>query len=152
MTRLNKKIKRVKPLIRFREVRLLHETEALADIRRQKADAMAKLKENQRLYLDGLKSLNHERQSGATGRLLTLENSLDFVKGRWCESLKDLRKIEEREKIQVVQVMVAQKDVKTLEKLEDRYREQSVAEMNHQAQKNLDEIAIRQSVLGAEEG
>jgi flagellar export protein FliJ len=152
MERLNKKIKRVKPLIRFREKRLLTETEALNKIRQVKLETIAKLKENQRLYLEGLKTLNHERQSGQSGRLLTLESSLDVVKNRWFESLKELRKVEEQEKIQIVQVMIAQKDVKTLEKLEDRYKEQLSTEIKKIEQKEIDEIALRGHSRGQAEG
>ena len=147
MERINKKIKRVKPLIRFREARLMTETENLAAIRQRKQTAMASLKENQRLYLEGLQALNKERQSGATGRLLTLESSLDVVKGRWFDALKELRKFEEQEKLQIVQLMIAQKDVKTLEKLEGRYRDQLLEHKKQQEQRQLDEIAIRQHAL-----
>lgn len=151
MDRINKKIKRVKPLIRVREAHLASEAEVLGAIRHRKQAAMAALKENQRLYLEGLQTLNKERQTGSSGRLPTLESSLDFVKSRWFEALKELRRFEEQEKLQIVQVMIAQKDVKSLEKLEDRYRDQLATHVKRAEQRSLDEIATRRHSSASED-
>jgi len=143
MQRVTKKIKRVKPLILVREAQLSNETGILNEIRSKKFEAMSALRENQRLYLDGLAVLNTERNSGRSGRLLTLESSLDVAKDRWFEALRKFRRLEEEEKVQVVQVMAAHRNVNALENLKERYIEQQLRASNAEEQKQLDSIGIQ---------
>ncbi len=143
MSETKQKQKRMVPLIRVRQVQLDQESMVLAQIRQVKKQKMAELLENQRLYLEGVERLNKERMGTNHGHMLTLESSVDFVRNRWHVTLLQLREIEARENAQLANVMVAQRNLRALEKLKDRYGVMVNDEERLIEQKILDETAAR---------
>ncbi len=143
MDEFSKKVRRVKPVIRAREMQLDNEALILAAIKKEKTEAMQELKRFQFLYMSGVEQLNTERQSMHRDKLSTLESSVDHVKAEWYRSLKKLREIEQREKAQLAQLLVAERNLKSVEKLRDRYKDQFVEFQKVVEQKEIDSMAIR---------
>lgn len=142
MQKIKSKIKQMKPLITIRKAKLDQETILLNSIRKEKADALELLQKNQTSYMQGVERLNKERTRGNLVTLPTLERGLDRVKDLWYQSLTTVRSIEERERQQLVQVVDARKNLKSMETLEETYQTQLSAELKRAARKETDEMAI----------
>jgi flagellar biosynthesis chaperone FliJ len=138
-TRLDK----MRPLVKVRKIQLDRESMILADIRNEKRVKLQELKKNQQEYLQGIDRLNTERQCSDPKLLEVLESSVDYVKQRWYNCIRDLRVIEEKEKAQLANMMAADRNLKSVAKLEERYRLEFVASEQMKEQKFLDELAIR---------
>lgn len=149
MKELKSKYKRIQPIIKVRQVQVDHETMILAKIRESKQRTMDALRKYQDSYMKGVEDANQVRQSGDTTNLGTLESGLDFIKYRWYETLRELRGHEEKEKIQISQLLSAQKDLKSIELLSDKYQNQIDEILRIRDQQAMDDIAIDKFVRKA---
>ena len=131
------------PLIRARQSMLDHETTILIKIRNLKADILNDLNMAQRKYIDGVDKLNVVRQSSERENLNILESGLDYIKANWYSTLKKFREAEKREQAQLAVLLLAQKNLKSMEKLQERYQEEMQEWQLKTEQKMLDEKAIR---------
>lgn len=138
-----RKLKRVAPLIKAKEARLDQEAAILAAIRREKMDAATRLRESQRIYMEGVERLNRERKSTEREMLLPLEQSLDHVRERWHSDFRKVQEIEKREELQVAQLVLAQQNLKSFERLRDKYKRNFQEDLAKDERKQLDEIALR---------
>lgn len=140
------KIKRVQPLIRIKKTKVEEEAAALQVIRQEKVKIVASMKENQRRYLEGIEQLNRIRGSRDRDNIETLESAVDHVKGEWYRLYQDVQAIEHKEKLQFSQLLMAERELRSVEKLEERYRNERQREIARSEQKHLDDIAIRQFI------
>lgn len=139
------KIKKLQPLMKIRKMQLDQETMALNQIKLQREAAVQALHLSQKVYIEGVEKLNRERQSPERKMLDALERGVDFAKAQWYQRLKVLRTIEEDERRQLTQVLEAQKRMKMLETLDERYVDQYLNQLKTIEQKQLDEFAIQAS-------
>ena len=116
-----RKMKRVQPLIKLRKSRVDEETAALMQIREEKQKAVKDLRESQQKYMRGVEELNRVRASQDRANLTTLEEALDAVKIHWYRLFKKVQEVENKEKVQVSQLIVAERDLKSVENLEEKY-------------------------------
>jgi flagellar export protein FliJ len=151
MNELRRKQKRVEPLIRIRQEQLDQETEELNRIRKAKSMTMERLRTQQSKYNQGVADINHLRQSGDLAKLPSLERGLDHVKNVWYETVKELRILEQKERAQIEQLYLAQRNVKSMESLSDKYAGQLKEYINKQEQKAMDEYAINRFVSKKQE-
>lgn len=133
--------KKIQPLIKVRQAQLEIEHSRLQDLRLKKIEAVDALRLNQKKYLDGVDSLNQKRKQGNMKALLTLEGSLDSIKNSLYDNIREVRYREDEEKKQIGQVLLAQSNLKSLEKLSEQYAQQSANHQNQQEQKISDELA-----------
>jgi flagellar export protein FliJ len=138
-----RKIKRVQPLIRMKKAKVDEEAAVLEAIRKKKLEIVSTMKENQRRYMEGVEQLNAVRASRGRSNLTTLEGSLDYVKAEWYRLYKMVQDVEAQERSQIEQVLFAERELKSVEKLQERYQVELTQEMKKQEQKTLDEIALR---------
>lgn len=143
MIELKNKKKRIKPLLRVRKLQLDQEALALMQIQQVKKQKMDELMDNQRKYLNGVEQLNQHRQSMAQGMLLTVEESVDHIRNVWHLTLHQLKEIEQKERAQMANVLVAQRNLQAIEKLEERYGQGIALEEKRKEQQALDETAAR---------
>ena len=143
MKELKRKIERFKPIIKIRKTDLDREAVCLSKIRSFKREAMENLKKFQTQYMEGVSQLNEERQSKDRGKLASLERGVDYSKNRWHESLAYLRQIEIQERAQIAQVLKAERDLKSIEKLTERYVGQLKEVEDKEDQAVSDEAALR---------
>ena len=143
MTEFRKKIERMVSLIKIRQLQLEHEKSILQNISTKRVEAKDDLQHYQRMYIEGVDRLNQERQSSERKMLEALERSIDLAKLRWHQKLQILRKIEEEEQVQSMVVQSAHRELKKLEKLDERYDSQLKAQLGKIEQKSLDEFAIQ---------
>ncbi len=139
------KIKKLQPLMKIRKMQLDQETMLLGQIKQQREAAIQALHLSQKVYIEGVEKLNRERQSPERKMLHALEQGVDFAKSQWYQRLKVLRTIEEDERRQLTQVLEAQKRMKMLETLDERYVDQYLNQLKTIEQKQLDEFAIQAS-------
>ena len=116
-----KKLKRLEPLARVRQVQLDQESLILAAIRMEKNIVEVELKRHQEEYLRGVGMLNEARNSLDRNCLEPLEKGLDKVKNKWHITLRKLQVVIQKEKAQVAQTLLAQKNMKTMEILQENY-------------------------------
>ena len=57
--------------------------------------------------------------------------------------MREVRRIEDRERAQIAQVLNAELNLKSVEKLSDKYEQEVIQQAQQQEQKNIDEIALR---------
>lgn len=143
MLKTQKKIKRLGPIQKIRQDALDAEAKKLEEIKKEKMFAVKTLRDAQNQYISGVDTLNNERRSGNIDKLLILERGLDLVKDKWHKALQNLREIESEERIQTAQVVAAQINVKSLEKLENRYKKQLTMEESKAEAKIIDQVALR---------
>ena len=143
MANSRKKLKQMKSIVKVRQVQLNTEVQTLSSIRHLKLEALKELKHNEKLYIEGVDKLNIERQSQNRSQLGPLESSLDFVKAKWERCMREVRRIEDRERAQIAQVLNAELNLKSVEKLSDKYEQEVIQLAQQQEQKAIDEIALR---------
>ncbi|MFW7380122.1 MAG: flagellar FliJ family protein [Oligoflexus sp.] len=143
MIELKNKIKKMKPIIHAKQNQLDQQTLLLNQIRDHKLAALEKLEKYQREYIQGVESLNKARQSPERKGVDVLENSVDYAKSQWYQSLKEVRRTEEKERSQLGQVIKAQQSLKSIEQLKERYEFSLNQAMKKAEQKQLDEVALQ---------
>lgn len=137
------KLKRIGPLIKSRKRELESETSLLNNLKALKIKKIEELRENQRKYMSGVDQLNQDRSKGKIHSTTALGQSLDFVKEKWQQNLKQVHEIEKEEKMQLSKVLDAQRDLKSMEALEERYIGLIKQEEAVRQQKEQDELATR---------
>lgn len=143
MNRIEKKIDRMASLKYVRKIQLDKELAILNELQVKKKTAKDELYESQMMYIQGVDRLNKERQSPERKMLDALERSIDLAKSRWYQKLQILRAVEEDERRQNLAVQEAHRNLKMLEKLDDRYNDQLRKHNNRVEQKILDEFAVQ---------
>ena len=140
------KIKRVKPLIKSKKADFDREVSIFEQIKFEKIEAINHLRQNQQKYLDGANQMNSEREKGNFQAASVLEPSLEYVKSKWHESLKNVQTLENKQDEQLKKVMSAQSELKSFEALEEKYIEEfkKIEKLNEQ--KALDELASMRQI------
>lgn len=141
-----KEMNQLKPILHVRKAQLDQETTVLEDIRRTKLAALDELKKYQDMYMRGVEDLNRMRQNGEIDRLPTFESSVDHAKNKWYQSLKKVKGIEDQERAQVENVVVARKNLTSAEALNERLALDLLFLYKQHDQKENDEIAVQQFV------
>ncbi len=139
-----KKIKRVGPLIKMKKEKVDSEAAILHQIRLEKQKIVHEMRENQKKYMRGVEDLNKTRSSKNRENLETFELGLDFVKEEWYRLYKQVQVVEGKEQRQVLSLLEAEKDLKAVERLREKYEVEYKKELAKVEQKQLDEISIRQ--------
>src|SRR5690349_10211674 len=139
------KVKKVQPIVRAREIQVNQEFLRLKEIREMKVSIVTELKKHQQSYIEGVELLNKERTSMDRLKVSSLESSVDHAKNSWYKCLQKAQEIESREKVQLSELIKAEKNLKSVEKLMTKHHEQIQAEEVKKDQKLMDEISIRRS-------
>jgi hypothetical protein len=137
-----RKIKRVQPIIRIKQARVDEEMAVLEAIRRQKIDVVQAMKDSQRRYMAGIETLNQARTSRMRTNLETLESGIDHVKTQWYKLYQSVQDLERKEKAQIAQLLTAERELRSIEKLQERYQIELRRELAGAEQKNANDIAI----------
>ena len=145
MKKLKQKIQRNQLLIKTRKAKLERESILLNEIRNEKLSALDQLSLYQKKYIEGVDVLNKERQSTDRSRLQPLESSLDHAKSQWYKCLSKVRELEEKEKVQLKEVVEAQSSLKAMEILAENDEKNLKVHFAKLEQKNLDEIATQRA-------
>ena len=143
MSEARRKMLRIEPVIKVRKAKVDQEIIVLNQIRADKQAAVTDMRESQRKYMEGVDRLNRERGSTAREMLAPLEGTLDYIKNRWYSLYKRVQEIEQREKAQLFQIDLAERDLRAVEKLSEIYAEEFRNEMRRNDQKIMDEAALR---------
>jgi flagellar biosynthesis chaperone FliJ len=143
MANLRYKTQKIQPLIKLRRMQLDQESMLLNQIQLKKYAAKQALASSQTMYMDGVEKLNKERQSPERKMLETLELGVDYAKAQWYQNLMQLRSLEDEEKKQRHEVEEAQRRMKMLEKLEERYHDQYTEQQKIIEQKQIDDFALQ---------
>jgi flagellar export protein FliJ len=138
-----RKMKRVQPILKLKKSKVDEETSMLLAIRAEKQKVVREMRESQQKYMKGVEDLNRVRASEDRSNLATLEAALDAVKIHWYTLFKRVQEVENKEKAQVNQLIVAEKDLKSIKNLEDKYNKAFQKDMAKAEQKSLDELAVR---------
>lgn len=115
----------------------------LLAVRAEKQKAVKEMRESQQKYMKGVEDLNRVRSSQDRANLATLEAALDAVKVHWYTLFKKVQEVENKEKMQVNLLIAAEKDLKSIENLEEKYQKAFQKDMAKAEQKALDELAVR---------
>ncbi|MBQ49773.1 MAG: hypothetical protein CMP10_20500 [Zetaproteobacteria bacterium] len=146
MQELKRRIKSVQPILKSKKQTLDHEIFELNKIREDKMQSLNNLRTWQQKYISGVDQVNVDRKQGKMDILPALEDGLDFVKEKWHQNLREVKKLEEEERHQTILVMEAKRNLKSIETLEERYIHQLKEWKDKAEQKELDEIAVSQFV------
>jgi flagellar biosynthesis chaperone FliJ len=146
MLQLEKKAKRLNPVIEERQAKFDIESEKLNIIRQRKIELVAAMRAKQQEYMDGVTRLNEER--GTSNRLMldALETGLDSVKNQWMALYQSIIQLEKEEKNQVIIMSKAHRDLEAIKTLQTKYKTEFAKEMDRREQKMLDEHSLRKFV------
>jgi flagellar export protein FliJ len=150
MQQLQKKAKRLNPVIEERQSKFDAENDKLNSIRRRKIETVAAMRAMQQEYMDGVSRLNDER--GTSNRLMleALEVGLDSVKSQWMSLYQTVIQIEKEEKQQITVMSQAHKDLEAIKTLQTKYKVEYAKEMDRREQKTLDEHSLRKFMREAQ--
>ena len=136
------KIRKLDPIVKSKELKFMEETSKLEEIREQRHGVFNKLRQTEKKYIDGVELLNEKKSSNIL-EATSFAQSLDYVKSNWHKTVTELKNIEQQEKSQINMVLEAQKELKSTEILQEKYRKDLEAFLKKSEQKNLDSIALR---------
>lgn len=143
MTALEKKAKRLDPIIDERKARFDQERQRLAVVRQKKLDTIAAMKQKQREYMEGVARLNSERGSANRLMLEALETGLDSVKQLWMKLYHDVLVCEQEEKAQTETMSQAHRDLEAIKHLQTKYNTEVIRSLKQRELQQIDEIALR---------
>ena len=146
MLQLEKKAKRLNPVIEERQAKFDVESEKLNVVRHRKIELVAAMRSKQQEYMDGVTRLNEER--GTSNRLMleALETGLDSVKNQWMALYQSIIQLEKEEKNQLLIMSQAHRDLEAIKTLQTKYKTEFAKEMDRREQKMLDEHSLRKFV------
>ena len=148
MITLEKKANRLSPIIEEREEVFDEENKKLARIRQEKVQTVAKMKQKQTEYMDGVSRLNNERGSANRLMLEALERGLDTTKQEWMNLYNSVIEIEKVEKQQVMALTEAHRALEAIKHLQGKYKQELVKFQKQRDLKQIDEIALRKFTHG----
>lgn len=143
MHSLEKKARRLNPVIELKKSRFDAELAQLNVVRQRKIEVVTAMRATQKQYMDGVGRLNDER--GTMNRLMldALETGLDNVKGLWMKLYQDVLDLEKIEKQQVEIMSRAHRELEAIQSLQDKYKLAWAQELDKREQKMMDEHAQR---------
>lgn len=141
------KIKRVQPVINVKKMKVDEEAAVLNEIRNSKVNLVRSMKENQRAYMEGVDKLNNLRNSANRENLGNLESSLDYVKAQWFQLFRKVQEIEAKEKEQFSRLVLAETELRSAEKLKEKYEADFRSSIAKSEQKQMDEFASRKHLM-----
>ena len=137
------KVKRMNSIVRVRKIQYDKEFFELTQIKIDKQNLLNKLQEYQNMYCERVNESNNERMSGNRNRLDLLEKEIERIKSEWLSTLSQIKELDAKEQYQEEQVRIADRNLKSIEKLVEIYQEESYLYERHEDQKIMDEIGIR---------
>ena len=141
MKKLVEKISKMKPIIKSKELKFEQESLKLESIRSQRKEVFTNLKKSEKSYISGVELINAKKSEDIASTEV-FSQSLDYAKAIWHKNLKELQKVEDRERKQIEAVIDAQKDLKSAEMLQDKFEEDlRILQAKHE-QKSLDDISV----------
>ncbi len=145
---IKKKLDRMDPVKKVRKLELDQETMKLNLLRNKKSEMLELLKSKQNQYSEGVRDLNVNRVSKNRENLLTLERGLDLVKEQWISTLKELKRIEFEEKLQLEKVVAKEIEFKSIEKLQEKTQISLNEAILKYEQKQMDELSSQRHYRG----
>ena len=142
------KASKLKPVIRAREIQVDQEMARLAELRGKKTELVVLLRKYQQDYVNGVDQLNTERSSMDRSKLNALESAVDYSKVIWYQTLRKVQEFETREREQLKQVLNAEMNLKSVERLLIKHVEAIKMLDRRSEQGDMDEIAARRVVKG----
>ena len=138
-----KKIKRVQPIIKMKKTKVDTEALLLAQINREKVEAVGAMRESQKKYMVGIDELNKIRTSTSRQNIETIEAGLDLVKAQWYRYYRQVQELENKERAQIARLSEAERELKAIERLREKFETDFKKESGKIEQKMLDEMALR---------
>jgi flagellar biosynthesis chaperone FliJ len=142
MLQLEKKSKRLNPVIEERQAKFDRESELLTNIREKRIQIVAAMRAKQSEYMTGVTRLNDERGTANRLMLEALEIGLDSVKSQWMKLYQAVIEIEAHEKVQLEIMSKAHRELEAIKSLQEKYHLEIAKEINRREQKTLDEHSI----------
>ena len=141
------KMKRVQPVINVKKTKVDEEAAVLNEIRAEKVELVRVMRENQRSYMEGVEKLNGLRNSSNRENLGNFESSLDYVKAQWFLLFRKVQEIETKEKEQFSRLVLAETELRSAEKLKEKYEADFRHSLAKSEQKQMDEFASRKHMM-----
>lgn len=136
-----KKMRKIEPIVKVRKHNLDSEMLVLESLRRAKVEAVTKMRESQKNYMNSVDQLNQLRSRGLNQEANILELGIDKVRNRWASFLSEAKLLERQEKMQLKIVMELEVQLKGVENLRDKFEEKFNQELSKLDQVQLDEYS-----------
>ncbi len=137
------RIARLETVRGVKQQRVDFEAGNLAAIRNEKGKLEMQLASWQQKYVDGVTSLNKERESSSRPMLFALEAAVDHARETLFELFQALREMDSREQAQMMQLDIVQRELEAVKTLQETRRQDLNRELARHEQKQLDEIGLR---------
>ena len=142
MLQMEKKSRRLNPVIEDRQAQFDLESEKLTAVRKRRIEIVAAMRAKQNEYMLGVTRLNDERGTANRLMLEALETGLDSVKNHWMKLYQGVIEIEAHEKAQLELMSKAHRELEAIKTLQAKYQVEITKEEARREQKTLDEHSI----------
>ncbi len=142
MLQMEKKSRRLNPVIEDRQAQFDLESEKLTAVRKRRIEIVAAMRAKQNEYMSGVTRLNDERGTANRLMLEALETGLDSVKNHWMKLYQGVIEIEAHEKAQLELMSKAHRELEAIKTLQAKYQVEITKEEARREQKTLDEHSI----------
>ena len=149
MLQMQKKSRRLNPVIEERQAKFDFESEQLTLVRQKRIQLVAAMRAKQNEYMTGVTRLNDERGTANRLMLEALETGLDSVKNQWMKLYQGVIEIEAHEKVQLGIMSKAHRELEAIKTLQAKYQIEIIKETERRDQKALDEHSIGKYVRQA---
>ena len=140
MKDLTEKIKKLDPIVKTKELKFQEESSKLESIRDKRHSVFAKLRETEKKYIEGVELVNSQKIEDI-GTTEAFSKSLDYVKSNWHKTVTELKNVENEEKNQIRIVLEAQKELRSTEILQEKFRSDLEVLIRKKEQKTIDELS-----------
>lgn len=148
MSRWDKRLRRFRLIVRARKIQVDTAAAHLHQLQLERAASQTQLEDVQKRYTFGISRANAARQACDRTVIDSIEAGVDKLKADWAESLRQLRDVEARERLQRGVVTAAQRNLEAAERLVEKVRERAADEDARLEQAMLDDVARRTSSTG----
>lgn len=137
------KIKRLQPIMEFKQMMIRESAQILALLQEEKTRIEMEIQHSQQTYMAGIETLNQARTHATRPSLKLLENSLDHSKEKWVSLFKGSKEVSRKIKAQMEVLLESQRELHALEKLHHTYQMEFRNSMDQMEQKILDELSLQ---------
>lgn len=137
------KIKRLQPIMEFKQMMIRESAQILALLQEEKTRIETEIQHSQQTYMAGIETLNQARTHAMRPSLKLLENSLDHSKEKWVNLFKSCKEVSRKIKAQMEVLLESQRELHALEKLHHTYQMEFRKSLDLMEQKMLDELSLQ---------
>lgn len=137
------KIKRLQPIMEFKQLLIRESAQILVLLQEEKTRLEREIQHSRQTYMAGIETLNQARTHATRPSLKLLENSLDYRKEKWVNLFKSSKEVSRKIKAQMEVLLESQRELHAIEKLHHTYQMEFQKSLDLMEQKMSDDLSLQ---------